>query len=185
MTWVAGVAAANSAASVPWWCLCHGVEISSLILFTPPQKTWNPTQPPWRSATQRWDATSQSSPTPTTPPTKSCRRGTPRMQTWLWGRCSGFTTHWCLTLGTRTIRTATPRTRASSRAQLARCTHIQYPEQATNGDFSNCYVAECSIFRDQITHYYSVKCFSTTVKFYNTFHLWKECLEKFWESIDF
>lgn len=66
------------------------------------QRTWSPTQPPWRSATRRWDATSPSSPTPTTLPTKNCRPDTQRTWMKLWAPCKSFTTDWHRALGTRT-----------------------------------------------------------------------------------
>lgn len=74
----------------------------SFISVVAPQRTWSPTQPPWRSATQRWDAISRSLPTPTTLPTMNCRHDTRRTCMKLWARCRRFITDWHLAQDTRT-----------------------------------------------------------------------------------
>lgn len=74
----------------------------SFISIVAPQRTWSPTQPPWRSATQRWDAISRSLPTPTTLPTMNYRHDTRRTCMKLWARCRRFITDWRLARDTRT-----------------------------------------------------------------------------------
>lgn len=76
--------------------------IMSHISVVVPQRTWSPTRPPWRSATLKWDAISQSLPTPTILPTKNYRHDTQRTWMKLWAACRSFTTDWRLALKTRT-----------------------------------------------------------------------------------
>lgn len=89
-----------------------------------PQRTWSRTRPPWRSATRRWDATSPSSPTPTTLPTRSCRRAIQRTWTRLWARCRSSTTDCPRALGART--SLLPQTKTSTKPWPCSSLHLRH-----------------------------------------------------------
>lgn len=82
-----------SLACCPFSLPCFHVFLIRMSVVLP-QKTWSPIQLPWKLAIRRWVATSPSSPTRTTLPTKNCRHDTQR--TWMkpWAQCRSFIIDW-------------------------------------------------------------------------------------------